>query len=144
MSFLLGVQSGEVDSIWEQVKPLIESPIYRTGCDKDMDAEDVKAKLLTTDSQLWIVHENAHPYCAIITTIQVFPKRKVLAIPFVGCEEGYEEDWVEHLEYLKTFAAHHGCAGIRGWGRKGWERVLNPDRVRIEFDIDIGGEYGQE
>ena len=72
-----------------------------------------------------------------VTQMIKHPKRKILTIPYVGAENGTIDTWIEAMDTFKAFAKEHGCEAVRGWGRKGWEKVLKPDSVRIEFDIEV-------
>lgn len=137
---LIGLQPGEVEEFWPHVRPFIEKAMARTGILKSYDPEYVFEKLKTFEFQCWIGHSNKQIKVVHITTIEVKPKRKILCIPFVGAVEGTIEDWIDHLEVFKEFAKAHGCTTVRGYGRKGWEKVLQPDDVRIEFDIEVSNE----
>jgi hypothetical protein len=137
---LMGLQPDEVDDFWPHVKPFIEKAMIRTGVIHDYDPEYVLDQLKTLRMQCWIGHEGSDIKVVHITTIDEFPKRRVLGIPFVGAQEGSIDDWIGHIEIFKEFAKAHGCSVVRGWGRKGWERKLNPNTVRIEFDIEVGHE----
>lgn len=137
---LIGLQQNEIEPFWPYVKPFIEKAMRRTGVDKDYDPEFVLNQLLTNKMQCWVGHKDQEIRVVHVTAIDEYPKRRVLGIPFVGAVGGSIDEWIDHIEVFKEFAREHECQAIRGWGRKGWEKVLDPDVVRIEFDIEVGHE----
>ena len=137
MSHLFGVPSKDIDEFWPMVEPYVRAPLERTGTIKDMHPEDVLEAIRKSDMQCWVVHEDGQIICAVITQILVYPQRKVLGVPFAGAINGTMPKWVQHFEILKDFAKENGCGAVRTWGRKGWERVLQPDEARVEIDIEV-------
>lgn len=134
---LYGVNREEIDEWWPQIRHLVEKPLVRTGVIADFSPEDVRDLIRSGDMQCWIGHSDGKILVCGITEIMVYPRRKVLGIPFVGAEDGSIALWLAHIETLKDFARHHGCEIVRGWGRKGWVRALRPDHERVEFDIEV-------
>lgn len=134
---LYGVQPDEIDAYWFLIHPLLMKPFVRMEINKDYDVEYVREQVKIGKMQCWIAHKDEKIQSVFITQVHAFPKRKVLSIPFVGAEKGTIDDWIEAIDTFKEFARAHDCEVIRGWGRKGWERVLKPDSVRIEFDIEV-------
>ena len=134
---LHGIQPDEIMAYWPLVVPLLEKPFTRMELLKDYDVgyvlDEVKAKRM----QCWIAHSGDKIDAVFVTQIINNPKRKLLTIPYVGAERGTIDTWIDAMDTFKAFAKEHGCTAIRGWGRKGWERVLHPDSVRIEFDIEV-------
>lgn len=136
-SRLLGIPSDEVAEWWPHLAPMITKALERTGVISDITTDDILEFLEDQDMQCWVAHDGESVLAVGITQIMIFPQRKVLAIPYVGAIYGTIEDWLKHIEDLKQFAREKGCTAIRGWGRKGWVKMLRPDVVRIEFDIEV-------
>ena len=104
---------------------------------KDYDTDYVYERVKDARMQCWIAHEDDRITAVFVTQVIKNPKRKILTIPYVGAENGTIDTWIEAIDTFKDFAKEHGCEAVRGWGRKGWEKVLKPDSVRIEFDIEV-------
>ena len=134
---ILWVKGCDVEQIWETIEPLIAKAMMRTGVIKSFDPEFVKLQVLSERWQCWVGTENDAIKVVYITFIENFPKRKVLEIPLVGAIDNLIDMWIDHIEVFKNFAKAHGCSAVRGGGRKGWEKKLNPDAVRIEFEIEV-------
>ena len=134
---LPGIQPDEIEMAWPLIQPLLLKPFTRMEILKDYDTEYVLECLRDQSMQGWVAHENDRITAVFVTQINVFQKRKILSIPYVGAENGTIDTWIGAMDTFKDFAKSHGCSAIRGWGRKGWERVLKPDSVRIEFDIEV-------
>jgi len=134
---LHGIQPDEIEMAWPLIQPLLEKPFVRMEILKDYDTEYVFDCLKDQTMQAWVAHDNDRITAVFVTQVNVFKKRKVLSIPFVGAEFGTIDTWIEAIDTFKEFAKANDCSAIRGWGRKGWEKVLKPDSVRIEFDIEV-------
>lgn len=134
---LHGIQPDEIMIYWPYIQPLLNKPFVRMELLKDYDVEYVLEEVKAQRMQCWIAHSNDKIDAVFVTQIINHPKRKILTIPYVGAEPGTIDTWIEAIDVFKAFAKENGCAAIRGWGRKGWEKVLKPDSVRIEFDIEV-------
>jgi hypothetical protein len=134
---LYGIQPDEITVYWPYILPLLAKPFVRMELLKDYDPSYVLGEVKAKRMQCWIAHANDKIDAVFVTQIISHPKRKILTIPYVGAETGTIDTWIDAMDTFKAFAIEHGCAAIRGWGRKGWEKVLKPDSVRIEFDIEV-------
>jgi len=134
---LYGIHPKEISVYWPYILPLLNKPFTRMEILKDYDTSYVLGEVKAKRMQCWIAHENDKITAVFVTQIINNPKRKILTIPYVGAESGTIDTWIEAMDVFKAFAKEHGCTAIRGWGRKGWEKVLKPDSVRIEFDIEV-------
>ena len=135
---LYGIQSSDIAMYWPVVAPLVMKPFVRLEAYKDYDVEDVLENIRAGKQQCWIAHEDDRVTAVFITQIIVRKKRKVLFVPLIGAETGTIKQWIGAIEVFKAFADEKGCDAILGIGRKGWEKVLNPDRVRIEYEFKVG------
>ena len=134
---LYGIQPEEIDMYWPYVLPLLNKPFTRMEILKDYDTGYVREQVRKKHMQCWIAHENDQINAVFVTEVIKNPKRKILTIPYVGAVNGTIDTWIGAIDTFKAFARENGCEAIRGWGRKGWEKVLKPDSVRIEFDIEV-------
>lgn len=137
MTNLHGIQPDQLPIYWPYVLPLLEKPFIRLELFKDYGTDYVLEQVRALKMQCWIAHEDNKITAVFITQVLDNPNRKVLAIPYVGAESGTIDTWIDAMDTFKAFARENGCTIIRGWGRKGWEKVLKPDSVRIEFDIEV-------
>ena len=137
MTFLLPIIASDIDLFWPRIRHLIEKPLIKTDMIHDYLPDDIRDLCKSRDMQCWAAHDGHRIVCVAITQILVYPRRKVLGVPFVGAESGHMATWLQHLDAIKEFGREHDCEALRVWGRKGWERVLAPKTVRIEADIDL-------
>lgn len=134
---LHGIHPDEISVYWPHILPLLNKPFVRMELVKDYDTDYVYERVKDARMQCWIAHKNDQITAVFVTQVIENPKRKILTIPYVGAETGTIDTWIEAIDTFKAFAKENGCEAVRGWGRKGWERVLKPDSVRIEFDIEV-------
>lgn len=139
-SYLAGIAAEEVELYWPLVEGLIEKAMKRTGLLNTLGPADFLEYLQERKMQLWIAHKADRVIAVAITEILVFPKARVIGVPILGAVRGSIKDWFKHVETIKDFGREHGCTYLRGWGRKGWEKLLKPDICRIEFDLEIAHE----
>lgn len=134
---LIGIPAGEAEEWWPLCEPLIEKALTRTQAIDDFLPSDLLKAVQTRDMQLWVVHDGGSVLCAAMTEVLVFPRRKVLGLPFLGAKPGSFRHWLFYFDTIKAFAREQGCTAVRGWGRKGWEKWLDPYAVRVEFDCEV-------
>lgn len=116
VSDLVGIPSAYVDQLWPVAAPLIQKVLdeYDTGYSLD----DLKARCMSQDMQLWLYRDQA----AFLSEIQVFPQHKTLHVPYIG-GDGLAEWFDEAFAALEAFARRMGCKYISGCGRRGWVRL---------------------
>ena len=137
---LIGLQPDEIEPCWPTVRPFIAKAMARTGIDKNYDVDHLLQYCKKGEMQVWVGHDDVDVVVVHVTEVEVYPKRKILAIPFTGAVEGTIDDWLDHIKVFEAFAQAHGCAAVRGFGRLGWIKKLEPDHVRVEFDIEVSDE----
>ena len=113
-----GVLSTDIESVWDEVKVLIEPAIF----EDEFSIEDIFQKLKEQKMQLWTVRSEKI-ICACVTRIEISKRKKFLTILFVGGEDVFS--WVEFIHLISDYAKFHGCEELRVFGRKGWGKVLN-------------------
>lgn len=134
---LYGIMSDEVEAYWPLILPLLEKPFVRMKMYLDYDIEYVLEQIKAAKMQCWVAHEKDEVIAVFITQILVRPKRKILYVPFIGAKRGTIKHWIGALDYFKAFAAETGCDVVKGIGRKGWERELCPDSVKLEYEFKV-------
>ena len=134
---LYGIPGAEVDLYWSRIAPLLEKPIERLQLQRFIKLEEIREYVRSSDMQCWVVPHDDRILVAVITQIVVLREIKILTIPYLGAQRHTMHLWLHLFSVLKDFAKAHDCKIVRGWGRPGWEKVLKPDTVRIEFDIEV-------
>lgn len=112
-----GVLSSEIDSVWDEVKPIIEPAIF----ENEFSIDEIYKKLKDRDMQLWVVWDTKI-VCACISQIDV-GKKKYFTIMFIGGER--MSAWFEFIHVLEDFAISHGCCEMRTLSRKGFGKLLS-------------------
>jgi len=122
-----GIQSDEVDDVWEKVEPLVNKAMeYADG---KMVADDVYKALKAKDMQLWLV-----PGGVWITHIIDYPQSKRL--DWVAAAGEYQE-WTSYLPYLFEWAKTQGCDAVEVSGRPGWGRKLGFEEIHRIFRVRL-------
>lgn len=111
-----GILSTEIDSVWDQVKPLIEPAIF----ENEFSIDEVYRSLKERTMQLWVAHEGKI-ILACVTRIDI-ANIKYLNILFLGGERFSECS--HFINLLSDFAKSKGCSEIRTLSRKGFGRFL--------------------
>jgi hypothetical protein len=131
-----------VDACWERAEPMIERACaYSNG---RFTPESVRDEIDKGIQVLWVLYKGDDDMMVVLTTsIQNYPDRKMLNIPFCG-SDGSESYWHDNrsmiISRLKDWASQHGCSGIELSGRKGWEKVLSPlgfEKSYIVLELEI-------
>ena len=133
---ILGIPHDEIEEWWPALAPLVRKPLEHEKV-KELTTDDILDRIKSRDMQCWIAHEDGQILSVGITEIIEYPQRRVLGLPFLGAVKGSIDHWFEYFEVIKDFARAHDCDVVRIWGRKGWERVMKPDHVRIEADFEV-------
>jgi len=95
------------------------------------DIRDIKAHLLTGDSQLWTVIDEKGIYLWFMTEIIIYPRQTELRIwwasgvQFTACVPIV-------IPAMRSYARHVGARTITMVGRTGFERVLKPFGVKVQ------------
>ena len=121
MTIVYQVAPAEVDRAWAEAGPLVESAFRRDDGRFDMD--EVLASLKEGRRQLWIAFEDgSRVSCALVTQIDVYPRRKVFRVFAIGGR--LPAEWRRILGDLEHLAMEQGCTLSEIEGRKGWLRKL--------------------
>jgi hypothetical protein len=108
---------------WKRSKPWIEAALeYSLG---SFTIEDIEERIAKGHMQFWPGER-----CALVSEFHIFPRKKWLHVPFIG---GDLEEVKAMQPALWSFAKFHGCDGLTGGGRPGWERALRDLGWRRSF-----------
>tara|TARA_R110000868_G_scaffold26471_4_gene101826 strand:- start:406 stop:822 length:417 start_codon:yes stop_codon:yes gene_type:complete len=118
------VPTGEVNKIWEEVKPHLQKAAdYTYG---RFEVEDIRISITDYDHTLWIAFDDTGIKGAVVTCVKQYPRKKYLDFTFIGGEDALT--WKQPmLKVLQHWAYDNQCDGIESSGRLGWERALKAD-----------------
>lgn len=122
---LLCVNPDHVSGVWPTVRDLIRRAIERT---KLSDFATVEADVLAGKHLLWIAWNGQTVEAAATTQLINIVNRKICVI--VACGGSDRKRWLPLIDGIEDFAKQEGCAEMRIYGRKGWERALKGYRSR--------------
>jgi len=122
---------------WSEIEPLISEAMVKTGADADIDTSDILEWCKSGAMQCWVAHEDGEIVAAAVTEILVYPKRKVLGIPYLGARKQTIRGWKKFDKVLREFAKENDCSAWRGGGREGWVKLFRPDRQWVQFEINV-------
>lgn len=120
MADVFTLQSGEIESNWEWIEPFllrVDEPSWTT--------EDVKASLISGESQLWAAHENGAPLGVWLTKINKSHSRK-WGLVWIAAGKPLEAGLDLFRRHTEPWLEAQGCRHVEITGRRGWKRVL-PD-----------------
>jgi hypothetical protein len=122
---LVCVDPKHVNEAWPHVKHLIQRAISRTDLSCFCDVEDA---VLNGDDLLWIVWDGKKVLCAVTTSLTRTEHSKVCTLTACGGED--MRQWLPLFAKIEAYAKAEGCAFVRIYGRKGWQRVLEGYSVK--------------
>jgi hypothetical protein len=118
---VIGVVSVLVPEVWPRVRPLIQSALDKGAGEVSVD--DILARLLNAQSQLWMMFDGSDLLAAAVTQIVNFPQQRICEITQLG---GRDPE-----RFVPAFAAHimpglqrMGVSAIHAHGRRGWNPFL--------------------
>lgn len=95
-------------------------------------------------AQLWLIYEDPKemPLGIAVTRVLEYPRKKMLFIDGVA-GKNFEACIPALLDTLVSFAKGAGCAGVEGYSRIGWKRVMAKygvasPRTTLELAFDEG------
>lgn len=127
------------DTCWDKVEKFAEKAAkYTYG---RFTVDDIYDCVTEQDYQMWVAYDAQKAFKALVVTrIENYPKRKLLAMHFCGGED--MDLWIElMLDMLKKFGKESGCDGIECTGRLGWDKVLKNDGYQgkwMTYELSFG------
>ena len=130
------IPPNDVDKLWLSLEKLIYKAIHNRRFTETETMESVKSDLINNNMQLWYCTDGSNDGI-ILTTISVFPKTKILEVNYAAGSD-IENFYLESYEKMKQFGKENGCKQLRGFGRRGWIKLI-PDKPKIHllWDVDI-------
>lgn len=124
---LCGIESKDVDTVWERVEPMLRPAIDRQDF---YSMEDIKAQCRDKSMQLWVLvqPEDMLLRGAIVTQICEYPQKTTCLILLCG-GRGLA-DWKDCISMVEEWAKLIECDDVEFIGRKGWGKVFP------QYDID--------
>ena len=120
MTLLHHIPTNKVSEYWPVAEPFIAKAANRYK--DNYDLEDVKRSVVDGDAALWLVtHDNA-PVAALVTSEDVYPKRKVFLIELVGGKNA-SMWYYDTVEQLAEIAKCTGYDAIESTARAGWTKM---------------------
>lgn len=125
----------EVARHWHLAEPIIKRATDRSGSYQPID-------LLTLafrgQGGIWFVWLGDELVAVATTTIQQYPRNRVLQVPFIAGR--FMKAWHRPLlEALEAHAREAGCSALQGFDRRGWSRVagFSETGVILERRLDV-------
>ena len=117
---LVCVDPKRVHEVWPHVVELIQRAVRRTNLSHSLDIE---YDVLHGDGLLWLAWNGAAIEAAATTSLIETDTNKVCILTACGGAE--MPHWVQLMKTIEDYAKKEGCACVRIYGRKGWQRVLD-------------------
>lgn len=127
-----------VDNCWDKIEPFMEKAAeYTFG---RYESNDIYAAVTDYDHQLWAAFDGQVFKGVVVTSVAVYPRKKMLVMQFCGGEDLHE--WKNPmLKLLQRFARDLHCDGIEAIARPGWAKVFKNDGYQqrwVTFELPIG------
>jgi hypothetical protein len=114
-----------VDRVWPHARGIIKRASDKTGLG---DFAQQEREILSGLQLLWLASDGQTIEAAATTQLVNENGRKICVL--VACGGKDRARWLPLLDGIEDFARKEGCAEMRIYGRKGWERVLSGYRSR--------------
>ena len=124
------IDQKDIAAIWPHAEGLLAKAFKRTDLESiDQTRDDV----LNGRALLWITW-NGRIEAALVTKIIKPHTTKICML--IAC--GGVGDWPILIETIKQYARNEGCAVVRLYGRRGWQRVLKDFKpMHVILDCEL-------
>jgi hypothetical protein len=137
---LLIVNPDDIEYVWEEVKPLLEKALVHA--EGEMLPSDILDLILEEKETLWVGMNDGDIFCAGVTEIITYPRKKVLRIITFATKSGHDyEMWKDFTDIIEGFGVRYGCSSIEAWTRKGLAKKLNWDNEYSVITKDIKSKW---
>lgn len=120
-TWITGIHASDAFKVWPRIAQWVANALDHGSLETP---EEVLAKILTRDRQLWMVFSGAELVAHFTTEIQVFGHGKSLHLVTIGGNGA--DDWLPIVdETLVIYARQMGCRRVSSSGRRGWSRKLD-------------------
>lgn len=137
---LSAVPPDAIQLVWSDVEPMLQKAVDVSG--GRYTTIGILNSLLRKELGLWVVLEDDVPIAVLTTRICEYPRRRALAIDWIGGARMRE--WLPLAqETFLRYARDNGCTELQGYGRRAWERWLRtygwkPDYIAYKVDLSDG------
>ena len=139
-SNLLIVNPDDLDHVWHEVEPLIEKALVHS--EGELYTEDVLRLIFEEKQVLWVGMKDGEIFCAGVTEIITYPRKRVLRIITFATKSGHDyEHWKDFIEVIEGFGVRHRCSAIEAWTRKGLAKKLKWDNEYSVITKDIKSKW---
>lgn len=121
--------------IWERLGGYLEDALAEGG-DKDWGMDDIYQAICVNAVALFAFVKGDQVFGAGVSSERIYPRRKVLEILLMSCNQGHEDDWRQIFEQFKAMAKAAGFSTVSGTGRPGWARKLGAQERRV-FEVEL-------
>lgn len=133
---IVPVHPEKVPLVWDTVLPWIERALeHGSGLYTPMDIFEA---IQRTEFLLWVAIRDKKVIGMTVTSIDVYPRKKVATIRWGGGETHEGRDWLlPMVDELKRWGKHFGAEVLGGSGRRGWLRGFGFREAGCLFEQDI-------
>jgi hypothetical protein len=119
-----------VDTCWSKIEPFIVESVKAT--EGRNTEEDLYGMAKDPRNNLWVVYDDEEFKGFVLTSINTYPQRKILAMNYCGGTD-FKSWKTSIIGTLKQFAKDYGCDSIEAHGRQGWSKVLKDEGYKEKF-----------
>jgi len=127
--------------VWDDAKALLERTLATSTAKYSLD--DVYTAVHNGEMLLWLVIDGSTPVAAITTRVIVYPRRRALALDWIGGSRMSE--WLPMLHTrMIAHAKLNDCQHLEGYGRRAWGRLLEkhgwkPEYIAYKMELTDAG-----
>jgi hypothetical protein len=111
--------------VWPHASALIRKAVEKSAL---CDLAWIESEVMAGEQLLWLACAGQHVEAAATTRLVRVSERKFCEL--VACGGENRARWLPLLDGIEDYARKEGCAEMRIYGRKGWERVLSGYRAQ--------------
>lgn len=136
----LPIPKDRLAGAWPVVGPMLEKAVKTA--EHKLDIDDVFAGAQAGAYVVWVILLDGEAVAAVTTRIIDYPKRKAMALDWVGGTR-MKEWFGPAMRVMKDHARHNGCSHMEGYGREAWMRWIGkegwrPAYVTFNMELDDG------
>lgn len=117
---LICVDPQRIHDIWPHAAELIHKAMRRTNLNH---TRDIDRDVLGGGGLLWLAWNGSAIEAAATTSLIQTDTDKVCIL--TACGGADMRRWLPLLKQIEDYARNEGCASVRIYGRRGWQRVLD-------------------
>lgn len=116
--YMKGILSTEIESVWNEVMPMLERAI---APDEYM-LSDVYEELSNAELQLWVAINKGRIEAVMTTRLVNYPQGSFCVLVHMAGK--WDEGLTQYLDHIGAWAKENGAKKFVIYGRPGWEKVL--------------------